>query len=212
MDRRKALKNIGLTTGFVVASPSILSLLQSCKTEPAGWSPAYLTSDEEIFVNNFVAILLPKTESLPGAVELNITRFIDTFINEVQPEGEQVQLRRTMTEIINEMKGKAEDLSEKQPEDFKVVMDKYLLVKGEIDEERQGNPRTPYSEERTISGDFVYDKPTKSEVLNGLKWMSINAYRWNEQVGENILVYEPIPATYECGDLQELTGGKLYSL
>ena len=63
MNRRKALKNIGLTTGFVVATPSIISLLQSCKSGPEKWVPSYFNTDEEVFVNNFVDILLPKTES-----------------------------------------------------------------------------------------------------------------------------------------------------
>ncbi len=212
MKRRKALKNIGLTAGFVVATPSIISLLQSCKSGPEKWAPAFLNADEEIFVNNFVDILLPKTETLPGASELNLTMFIDGYLNEVMAPGEQEQLRSTFDEILTELRGEAENLKEKTPEDFKAILDKYMLVKGEIDEERAANPRTPYSEANTISGNFVYDKPTKNEVLNGMKWMTINAYYWNEQIGETVLPYDPIPATYECGDLQELTGGKVWSL
>ena len=42
--------------------------------------------------------------------------------------------------------------------------------------------------------------------------MTINAYKNSEEVGENILVYDPIPTANYCGDLQELTGGKSYSL
>ncbi len=212
MNRRKALKNIGLTTGFVVATPSIISLLQSCKSGPEKWVPSYFNTDEEVFVSNFVDILLPKTEGLPGAAELDLTRFLDAYMNEVMAPQEQTLFRSTMSEILTEMKGEAENLNEKTPEDFKAVLDKYMLVKGEVDEEREANPPAGYNEANTISGNFEYTKPTKNEVLNGMKWLSINAYRWNEQVGETILPYDPVPATYECGDLQELTGGKVWSL
>jgi len=42
--------------------------------------------------------------------------------------------------------------------------------------------------------------------------MTIYAYKHSEEVGENILAYDPIPTAYYCGDLQELTRGKSYSL
>jgi len=42
--------------------------------------------------------------------------------------------------------------------------------------------------------------------------MTIKAYKNSEEVGENILAYDPIPTAYYCGDLQELTDGKSYSL
>jgi len=212
MDRRKALKNIGLATGFVVATPSLFSLLQGCKSGPEKWAPAFLNTDEEVFVNNFIDILLPKTENLPGASELNVTQFIDSYMKEVMAPEQQSLFRSTLSEMLSGLKGEAENLNEKTPDDYKTIMDKYMLVKGEIDEERRANPRPPYNEANAISGNFVYTKPTKNEVLNHLKWLSISAYRWNEEIGENVMPYDPVPATYECGDLQELTGGKAYSL
>ncbi len=212
MDRRKALKNIGLATGFMVATPSMISLLQGCKSGSEKWVPAFLNTDEEVFVNNFVDILLPKTEGLPGASDLNVTQFLDTFMKEVLAPEEQKLFRGTLSEMISELKGEAKDLNEKTPDDFKSIIDKYMLVKGEIDEERKANPRPPYNEANAISGNFVYTKPTKNEALNHLKWLTISAYRWNEQIGENVMPYDPIPATYECGDLQELTGGKAWSI
>ena len=42
--------------------------------------------------------------------------------------------------------------------------------------------------------------------------MSINAYKISETVGETVLAYEPVPGSYFCGDLNELTGGRSWSL
>ena len=42
--------------------------------------------------------------------------------------------------------------------------------------------------------------------------MTISAYLTTEEIGENVLVYDPVPSQYYCGDLQELTGGKAWSL
>ena len=81
MKRREAIRNIGLTTGFVVATPSIFSLLQSCKTDVATWTPSFLTQEEGIMVKNIVDVILPKTE-IPSASELNVPEFIDKYMNE----------------------------------------------------------------------------------------------------------------------------------
>ena len=35
MDRRKALKNMGLALGYTVATPTLISIVQSCKKDAA---------------------------------------------------------------------------------------------------------------------------------------------------------------------------------
>ena len=92
-----------------------------------------------------------------------------------------------------------EDLDKVTEEQYKEILDKYLLTRGQVDPQRDANPN---------DSDFVTDY----ELLDGLKWMTINAYRGSEQVGKNVLYYDPIPAQYICGDLQELTGGRSNSL
>lgn len=213
MNRREALKNLGLATGFVVVTPSLVSLLQSCTSTPEGWKPAFFNADETTFVNNVVDIILPKTELLPAASELNVIEFIDKYAVEVMDAQEQKNMRSTFSEILSIVKGGAENLDEKTPEDYKAILDKYMLVEGEIDEEREANPPKPWTDHsNAISGTKEYLKPTKNELLNSLKWLTINAYRTNEQIGETVMPYDPIPSTYECGDLEELTGGKAWSL
>jgi len=213
MNRRQALKNIGLTTGFVVATPSLISLVQSCTASPEKWKPIFFNADETSFVSNIIDVILPKTETLPAASELNTVAFIDKYVGEIMDVEEQKNIRATFSEIITLLKGDAENLNEKTAEDYKGILDKYMLVKGEVDQERLDNPPKPFKDHsNSINGIKEYLKPTKNELLNNLKWLTINAYRTNEQIGENVMPYDPIPSVYECGDLQELTGGKAYSL
>ncbi|MGB3149984.1 MAG: gluconate 2-dehydrogenase subunit 3 family protein, partial [Maribacter sp.] len=64
MDRRKALKNMGLALGYTVATPTLISLMQSCKGEPAVvWTPDFFTADEGSAVTKLVDIILPKTDT-----------------------------------------------------------------------------------------------------------------------------------------------------
>lgn len=49
--------------------------------------------------------------------------------------------------------------------------------------------------------------------VDSVRDMTIMGYKTTEYIGENVLVYQPIPGEYiPCGDLDELTGGKAYSI
>lgn len=198
MKRREALKNLGLATGFVVASPSIISLLQSCTAEAETWTPLFLSVEEGVVLTNLVDIILPKTE-IPSATEVNVPQFIDKYILEVMDDESQAQVKSAFGNIISVLKPNAEDKIGKVTQDnYKALLDNHMLLKDEVDSEREANPEAK--------------DMTKSEFLNNVKWMTINAYKTSQEIGENVLAYDPVPGAYFCGDLQEITGGKSWSL
>lgn len=199
MRRRDALKHLGFTTAFFVATPSVISVLQSCTNDTETWVPEFLSEEEGVVLKNLVDIILPKTEDLPSAVELNIPQFIDKYMHDIFDDESQSQYKTAFSNIIAILKPNAETAIEKiNQEHYKTLLDLHMLIKDETDMERESNPEALAL--------------TKSEFLNSIKWMSINAYRASEYIGENVLAYDPIPGTYYCGDLQELTGGKSWSL
>ncbi|WP_228852505.1 gluconate 2-dehydrogenase subunit 3 family protein [Aegicerativicinus sediminis] len=188
MKRREVLKNLGLTTGFVIASPSIFSLLQSCKTEVEYWQPAFLNQDHGIILKGIVDVFLPKTQETPSANDVNVAEFIDKYVNEIYTVEEQEEFKAGMDELANHLKTTFnEDLSKISAENYKTTLDNEMHF------------------DRSQSS-------VLSNTLNRLRNMSISAYRISEQVGENVLAYDPIPGGYFCGDLQELTKGKSWSL
>ena len=200
MNRREALKNIGIGTGFVILSPSLLTMLQSCTAEKEVWTPSFLSVEEGKFITRVVDIILPRTEGLPSATEVNVPQFIDSYWNEVLDEEIQKKQKNAISKMLTDLKSSYNDNLDNITEaQYKEMLDKYILSKGDIDPQRDANPN---------NSDFVTDY----EFLGGLKWMTINAYIGSEQIGENVLNYDPIPAQYYCGDLQELTGGLSNSL
>ena len=198
MNRRDVLKNMGFATGYLIASPAILSMLQSCTSDVETWVPDFLSSEEGIVLTKLVDVILPKTE-LPSATEMNVPQFIDKYINEVLEDEQQNQVKNGFKMILSILKQDGIESVDKLTEDnYKSLLDQHMLVKGEIDEERATNPESL--------------ELTKSEFLNSLKDITIMAYVTTEEIGERVLKYDPIPAAYYCGDLQELTGGKSWSL
>tara|TARA_B100000787_G_C16199343_1_gene303806 strand:+ start:42472 stop:43071 length:600 start_codon:yes stop_codon:yes gene_type:complete len=199
MKRRDALKNIGLAAGFAIITPSIFSMLQGCTSDTETWIPSYLTTEEKRIVTSLADIFIPKTITSPSATEVNVPQFIDKYIHEILDNKDQEITRTAFVKVIAILKpDTTSSLEDVTVEQYKALLDNHMLLRGEIDEERNTDP------EALIM--------TTSEFLNQLKWMTINAYKNSEEVGENILVYDPVPTAYYCGDLQELTDGKLYSL
>ncbi len=199
MNRRDALKNIGFAAGFAIATPTIFSLLQSCTAEAKTWTPIFVTEEQKIVLTRITDIILPKTEALPSASEINIPQFLDKFMAEVLDAEEKAKTTETFNRIIGLLKPNTETIiTDLTDEDYKALLDKYMRIKDEIDEDREVDP----------TAEII----TNSEFLNQVKWLTINAYKNSEEIGENVLIYDPIPGAYYCGDLQELTGGKSYSL
>lgn len=198
MNRRTVIKRLGLATVAVVATPTVLGLLNSCTTEAKLWTPQFLTKKQGQILIKMVDVFLPKSE-LPSATEVNVPEFIDRYMLEVYEVAEQ----KAFTSAFDKMLIKLEDHTQKQDDDIKSkdlegFLDAYLKTESEIDQERQNDPN--------------YKGLTTSECLNTIKRFCIDAYITSEKIGEEVLAFDPVPGMYYCGDLNELTEGKRWSL
>ncbi len=215
MDRRRALRNIGLTTGFVAASPALLSLLQSCTAEKASWIPEFFTPEEGIALTNIVDVIIPKTDT-PSASEVNVPQFIDRYIIEVEFEKDQKRYKRRMAGLVNQLKSKYnEDLSEITAEQYEEIVADNLKVKG--DKRKELNERISI-EGNEVELDNAEKKEEDNEALafgmiNDLRWTTINAWKNSQKIGEEVLAYDPVPGIYNgCVPIEEVTQGRAWSL
>jgi hypothetical protein len=199
MKRRDALKRLGLATGAIVATPTLLGMLNSCSSPKEVWTPLFLSVPEGKLLQGLTEVFLPQTPELPSAKALNVPEFIDRYIAEVYMEEDQKKFKVAIENTLIKLKSFSEkEVEDIEKEDLKVFLDEHLKVKGEIDIEREKNPG--------------FEGLTVSECLDSLKWLTINAYITTEKIGEEVLAYEPVPGAYYCGDLNELTEGKRWSL
>lgn len=215
MDRRKALKNMGLSLGYVVATPTLLSIVQSCKQEKVlDWTPDFFSKDEGAALSQLVDIILPKTDT-PSASEVQVDIFIDRFAAQVMEKEQQDFVKMSMGKFLDKVlkdsgKEKAGDLT---PDDLEPALASALKVTKE-DEVKNFEAINSYNEAVAKGEPAELDDTISSFAFaNNLRGMTIWGYKSSEYVGEELLVYLPVPGEYVgCGDLQELTQGKAWSL
>ncbi|MGO4920336.1 gluconate 2-dehydrogenase subunit 3 family protein [Maribacter spongiicola] len=215
MDRRRVLKNMGMSLGYMVATPTLLSIVQSCKSEPAiTWTPEFLAQNEGSVLSKLVDIILPKTDT-PSATEVQVDIFIDKFAKDVMETEQQDFLKMSMNKFINKAltdsgKEKAEDLT---AEDLESVLASSLKYTKDQQTEMSKSINS-YTEAIAEGGTAeLDDEVSRFAFANNLRGMTIWGYKASEYVGEEVLAYLPVPGEYvPCGDLQELTGGKAWSL
>lgn len=195
MHRRNLLKGLGLSLGYTVVTPSILSLLQSCKTEPEIWIPKLLSLDEGIVVKNLIDIMLPKTDDTPGALDVNVPEFLDLFASKVYDQEQTSEFLNGISCIMEELPITELGVSVLKTEDYDALLSKYLKIN---------------KEQRML---FEEEENTVFMSLVGLRDFSVWAYLTSKPIGKNVLAYDPIPGRQQgCVSLQEATGGKAWSL
>jgi len=201
MNRRNALKGLGLSLGYTIAAPSIMSLLQSCKTEPKIWVPQFLTITEGTVLTNLVDLILPKTESSPGALEVNVPEFIDLFVFKVYEDEEKIKFKIGMQYVLKALNIVEDNTSIITTQNYDDLLAKYLRTSKE--------QQKFYNSEENENNEDAIIFNTLANIRNTSVW----AYKTSEQVGEHVLAYDPIPGQQVgCAPLEDLTDGKAWSI
>ncbi len=216
MERRKALKNMGLAFGYTVATPTLLGLVQSCnKKKVLDWTPDFFSKDEGTAVHTLLDIILPKTDT-PSATEMNVHVFIDQFAKEVLPPEHKDFLKLGMDKFLSKILAdtQKESLAELNEEDMIPALTTYLKKRTEEVEEEHDKALGEYFMAIEQNGSAVLDDDiARFSFANSLRDISIWAYKNSEFVGEEVLAYLPIPGEYvPCDSSENLTQGKAWSL
>lgn len=215
MDRRIALRNMGLALGYTVATPTLLSLVQSCKNENVlTWTPDFFSKEEGGVITHLVDIILPKTDT-PSATEVQVNLFIDRFADQVMEKEQQDFVRMITGKFMEKAlkdagKEKAADLD---AADLEPVLSSVLKIGKEQAEANQEAVEAFMEAAAKGETATLDDTAAVYAFASNLRDMTIWGYKTSEYVGEEVLAYLPVPGEYiGCGDLNELTGGKAWSL
>tara|TARA_Y100000768_G_C23872921_1_gene631347 strand:+ start:171 stop:785 length:615 start_codon:yes stop_codon:yes gene_type:complete len=204
MNRRKALKNIGTGIGTIAITPSLVSLIQSCQND-ATQKLVTFSSTQFKFISKLMDIIIPKT-STPGAIELNLDRFVDLYINEVWEQDVKLIFLKGLDKCLN-------GIPNIETESLKQLLDKNLKIDKDTSE-KYNDLISEYQDQIELGNKASIDKNILDYVFfKKLRDLTVMSFKINEYVAKNLLAYSPIPGDYKgCVGLEETTGGKAWSL
>lgn len=182
MNRRDALRKTALLAGSAVAAPTLLSLLQSCaKQDRLTWTPQFLKEDQAMFISSFVDFILPKTGT-PGALDVKTDIFIDLVYAKMYDKQGQENVVAEIEKFNTDCKSTYGDVfAELSPED------KTACLKAAEAESPKFNGK--------VWGTAV-GKQEPVGFYRSLKSIAMWGYFTSEEIGKNVLNYDPIPGEY----------------
>lgn len=228
MDRRQALRNLGWGAGALVATPTIMSLLQSCKNEPS-WTPTFLTVGQGHALKSMVDLIIPSDPEMAGAVDLGVHQFIDAYWDQclapskvgleddytkVSVTDEQQFIKDGFANLETSFQSTHEkELGKGTMEDFDGLLATYLKASKET---QDGYTMKFWEYMGALEKDpaATLDAEARNyHLLNSIRDLTIWAWKNSEQIGENVLWYDPVPGAYiGCIPLSEAGNGNEMSL
>ena len=129
MDRRNALKKIGLGSGAITISPLVVGIFQSCKSNNKLFNPVNFSRDEFYIISKLMELIIPKTE-IPGAIDLKLPKFLDGYMTLVMSNNEKNKILNGLKYFIEILKDKSngKEISEIKFEDIDIQLKKYFFA------------------------------------------------------------------------------------
>lgn len=183
MNRRKAIKNTGLTAAAFVLAPSLLTMFQSCKSEQRStWKPLFLSDEEATCITALVDTILPRTKT-PSGTDVKVDIFIDKVMAKTYDEAAQQNAKKEIAAFNQYCKdnhgGVFTSLNE---QDKKSVLTHFEKTSPKFNGQVWGSPA---------------GKQEPVGFYRSMKAMIIGAYFSSEEIGKKVLNYDPVPKVYK---------------
>lgn len=192
MDRRTALKNLTLTFGYAVATPTVLGVLQSCKSNVVTWVPLFFSPAQGYIITQLVDIILPTT-NIAGALDVYVPEFMDKMLQDIAPEDK----KNLIKEGANAFEKEFQNVYKKDVSDgSKSEYEKLLKIYFDISEEEKAAVIEMQNTEESIKEEelntyLIY------KFLLATREYTLFGYYTSELVGETVLSYDPVPGSWE---------------
>lgn len=200
MKRRTLLKKTVLASGFIVATPTLLELLVSCKEKVTVlWKPLFLDEKQAYVIEKLVDIILPTTASV-GAIDVQVPQFIDLVLKDILPEKEQALFIKG----AHYFKIKFEELFNKTvlkgtKTEFSTLLSKYFKLSSE---DQKNVFKLLEKKEESVENMELY---AIYKYLTSIRYYTLFGYYTSKEVGTEILNYNSIPGEYQgCVPVSEV--------
>lgn len=209
MNRRTALKNLTMSLGYTVATPTIFSMLASCNAEAETWTPLFLSTEEKHMVTHLADIILPASNT-PGALDVNVPQFLDLMYHDIEIKANQELFKKGAAMFSKKFSNKFDDEAlNGNKEAFEKLLTTHFNLSDENTElilQQQNSPIEQFTEAEL-------ENYTLYKFLLSVRTYTLFGYFTSEKVGEEVLNYDPVPGSYVgCIPAENLPNQRDWSL
>ncbi|WP_235296342.1 gluconate 2-dehydrogenase subunit 3 family protein [Portibacter marinus] len=105
MNRREVLKTAGLVLGYTITAGSAAAILGGCSADPTpNWTPETLKDDQVKTLEKIANAIVPGTDQLPGAKDVNIAKFMDERLSIYATEEEKTAFQEGYSSFVENHK------------------------------------------------------------------------------------------------------------
>jgi hypothetical protein len=198
LSRRDVLQRASYALGFAVSGSAAAAVLSGCRIDQsADWAPRLLSAQQVITVRSMADHLLPATTT-PGASDVHVERFIDQVLRDFTPPADQQTFLTGLTAFETTCQSTfGRSFTALTNEERNQIFAQY---------ETQSPALAP-----NVWGGQITAVVAPPSFYRLFKQVALTGYFHSQQVGEQLLAYDPIPGGFEpCIPLS--TVGKAWSL
>ena len=191
MNRRDALKKSGLLMGLSVTSAGLGVMLHSCQETPrVEWEPQFFTPEQAANVSAITDVLLPTTET-PGALDLKVDLFVDLMCAKTLSAADQAHVAKGYDQFV-------ETTQKMFGRDFiKLSIEEKTKVL-----ERVGADTNTFN--MAVWGSPIGEQ-APIDFYRRVRQFALIGFYTSEEIGKNVLVYDPVPGEYRpCIPVEEV--------
>lgn len=162
INRREALKRVGVLLGGAVALPTAAGVLGGCQADPSpDWTPATLSTEQNDLVTVISEHIIPATET-PGAKAAQVNRFIDKMLTEWHPPEVRARFLQGLDEVnarSQQMLGQAflESSAEDQVRLLTALDEEAYASPSTAEEAAQEEAAEEQADDRNVEGEAVQE-------------------------------------------------------
>lgn len=177
MTRREAIRRTALAMGVALAPALLEGVLQAQTAPRGGAAPAHLTSAQFAGVRAIVERIIPRTDT-PGAIEVGVPEFIDLMYGKYLTPDEQRVFAAGLADV-----------------------EKRAVAQGA----RSFGQLAAAQQDSVLTAIARESQAKEKTFFHTIKELTLLGYFTSENVGKNVLHYDPVPGRYQgCIPLSEV--------
>jgi len=188
MDRRAALKGLGLLSSTALFLPSC-QLFEE-KRVPIALNNLKVTIEQEDLLSRLVAAILPADQEFKGAADLNIQNFIWVMVDDCRKEADQKQFMSGLTHFLRYAEQQLETDFEELPA---AKQAEFLLETLAAEPVPAQQPVSQDDGELPPPEAFL---PDIQYMLRSVKGLTIQGYLGSQYIMTEVMPYALVPGGY----------------